>query len=159
MRHSSNNHSYSPSDYDDDMCLKPPILLWLALIWLSRAIMLPIAIGLGHVAGVNPDALSMLRDYWQGDQLIPAAISLPVLFVCCRRLSTASKVLRWVWARGRALLILSVGLDIALAAMQLRHQETADEMVLALSTTGVDFYLLAYLLAARRVRDTFLDFP
>ena len=51
MRHSYNPHSYSPSNYDDEMCLKPPLLLWLAVLFLCRAIMLPVVIGIGHKIG------------------------------------------------------------------------------------------------------------
>lgn len=35
--------TYSPASYDDNWCLKPPLLLWVALIYLSRAISLPVA--------------------------------------------------------------------------------------------------------------------
>jgi hypothetical protein len=159
MRHSSDDHTYSPSAYDDTLCLKPSVLMWLALLWLSRTITLPILIGVGHVAGVNADAMTMLRDYWNADQLIPAAFALPVLFACCRRVPTAPRAVRWIWAQGRALLLLSAVLDIAMCAVAPWHHETSDQVLLALSTAAVDLYLLAYLLAARRVRDTFLDFP
>lgn len=121
--------------------------------------MLPMLIGIGHIAGVNADAMTMLRDYWNADQLLAAAFALPVLFACCRRVHTAPRAVRWIWARGRALLVLSAILDIALAAVAPWHHETSDQIVLALSTAAVDLYFLAYLLAARRARDTFLDFP
>jgi len=159
MRHSSSNHSYSPSAYDDYMCLKPSPFMWLALFWLSRAITLPILIGVGHIAGVNADAMTMLRDYWNADQLIPAAFALPVLFACCRRVHTAPRAVRTIWARGRTLLLVSAVLDIALSALAPWHHETSDQSLLALSTAAVDLYFLAYVFAARRVRDTFLDFP
>lgn len=31
---------YGPSSYDDHFCLKPAALLWLAVIYLSRALLL-----------------------------------------------------------------------------------------------------------------------
>ena len=164
MRYSPSNHSYAASAYDDDMCLKPSLLLWLALLWLSRAITLPIMIGVGHIAGVNADALSLLRDYWSADQLIPAALAFPVFVACCRRVPAASGTIRWIWARGRHLLLLSAGVDMVLPlVIQLRevhlgHWEVSEQFSNAV-TTAVGLYFFAYILLARRARDTFLDFP
>ena len=160
MPHSYNPHSYSPSNYDDEMCLKPPLLLWLAVLFLCRAIMLPVAIGIGHVAGVNADAMTQLRDFWSADQLVPAAIAIPVLCALCWRSGSAPDALRRIWVRGRVLLALSAAVDIALPiASQLWQRQITDQFVVTLFASGVDVYFLVYILAARRVRDTFLDFP
>jgi hypothetical protein len=160
MPHSYNPHSYSPSNYDDEMCLKPPLLLWLAVLFLCRAIMLPVVIGVGHVAGVNADAMTQLRDFWSADQLVPAVIAIPVLCALCWRSGSAPDALRRVWARGRVILALSAAVDIALPiASQLWQRQITDQFVVTLFASGVDVYFLVYILAARRVRDTFLDFP
>jgi hypothetical protein len=142
------------------MCLKPPLLLWLAVLFLSRAIMLPITIGIGHVAGVNADAMTLLRGLWSEDELLPALVAIPVLYTFCRRVPTASWPVRWIWAHGRVFLSLSAGLDIALPFVaQLWHREVNDQLMLSLFASGMDVYFLVYILAARRARDTFLDFP
>jgi len=160
MPQSYNPHSYSASNYDDEMCLKPPLLLWLAVLFLCRAIMLPVVIGVGHVAGVNADAMTQLRDFWSADQLVPAVIAIPVLCALCWRSGSAPDALRRVWARGRVILALSAAVDIALPiASQLWQRQITDQFVVTLFASGVDVYFLVYILAARRVRDTFLDFP
>lgn len=160
MPHTYNPHSYSPSNYDDEMCLKPPLLLWLAVLFLCRAIMLPVVIGIGHVAGVNADAMTQLRDFWSAEQLVPAVIAIPVLCALCWRSGAAPAALRSVWSRGRVLLALSAAVDIALPLIsQLWQRQITDQFVLTLFASGVDVYFLAYILAARRVRDTFSDFP
>jgi hypothetical protein len=160
MPHSYSPHSYSASNYDDEMCLKPPLLLWLAVLFLCRAIMLPIVIGIGHVAGVNADAMTQLRDFWSAEQLVPAVIAIPVLCALCWRSASAPDVLRSIWARGRVLLALSAAVDIALPIVsQLSQRQISDQFIVTLFASGVDVYFLAYILAARRVRDTFLDFP
>ena len=160
MPHSYSPHSYSPSNYDDDMCLKPPLLLWAAVLFLCRAIMLPVVIGIGHVAGVNADAMTQLREFWSADQLVPAVIAIPVLCALCWRSGSAPGILRGVWARGRLFLALSAAVDIALPLIsQLAQRQITDQFVLTLFASGVDVYFLAYILAARRVRDTFSDFP
>lgn len=160
MPHAYNPHSYSPSNFDDEMCLKPPVLMWLAVLFLCRAIMLPVVIGVGHVAGVNADAMTQLRDFWSADQLIPAVISIPVLCALCWRSSSAPDALRWIWARGRTFLVVAASVDIALPLLsQLGQRQIGDQFVLSLFASGIDVYFLVYILAARRVRDTFTDFP
>ena len=159
MRHTY-EQTYAPSNYDDDLCLKPPLLLSLTVLYLSRAIMLPIAIGIGHIAGVNAQAMTLLRGFWSEDQLLPALIAIPVLYAFCRRVPTASRLVRWIWARGRVFLALSAGLDIFLPFIaQLWHRDINDQFLVSLLTSGMDVYFLVYVLAARRVRDTFADFP
>jgi hypothetical protein len=50
--------------------------------------------------------------------------------------------------------------DIALPLLaQLLQRQISDQFVLTLFASGVDVYFLAYILAARRVRDAFADFP
>jgi hypothetical protein len=157
MRH---EQPYAPSNYDEDMCLKPPLLLWLAAIYLARVIVLPIAIGIGHVAGVDARAMTLLRDFWSEDQLLPALFAMPVLYAFCRRLPTALQPVRWIWTRGRVLLALSAGLDMLRPFIaRLWCDDTDDQFLASLLTSGIDMYFLLYVLAARRVRDTFVDFP
>jgi len=160
VRHSSSTRSYAASAYDDDMCLKPTLLLWLAALFLSKAITLPIVIGIGHIAGVNTDAMTLLRDYWSKDQLLPATFAFPVLYACCRRVPAASDAVRWIWSRGRTLLSLAAVIDIALAfTSQFWHREPDQTLVGSIFSAGADLYFLVYILAARRVRDTFERFP
>jgi len=150
---------YGPSQFDDDMCLKPPPLLWLAVIYLARAVVLPIGIGIGHVAGVNETAFGSLRSLWSVEALVPALMALPVLYALFRRTPGASRATRWFWRHGRILLALSAGLDVALSVLQLATFQPGDRAVIALGGALVDLYLLAYILIARRVRDTLSDFP
>jgi hypothetical protein len=39
------------------------------------------------------------------------------------------------------------------------QRQVTDQLVATLFGSGVDVYFLVYVLAARRVRDTFADFP
>lgn len=160
MPHPNNPQSYSPSNYDDEMCLKPPLLLWLAVLFLCRGIMLPVVIGIGHIAGVNVDAMTQLREFWSAGQLIPAVIAIPVLCSLCWRSGSAPESVRRIWERGRVILAVSAVVDIALPLLsQLSQRQITDKFILTLFGSGVDIYFLVYVLAARRVRDTFLDFP
>ncbi len=152
--------SYASSSYDHYLCLKPPLLLWLAVFYLSRGVTLPIAMAIGNFTGVDTQALTFFRGLWNVEALFPAAISVIVLYAFIRRSPGASRPTRWIWAHRRALLSASAGLDIVLALFApIQHWEINDQAVLALCTAVADLYFLAYILAAKRVRDTFTEFP
>lgn len=152
--------AYHSSAFDDHFCLRPPALLWIATLYLSRAILLPIAMGLGHYAGVNEDAMRLLRVFWGAETLIPSLIALPVLYTLCRRQPSASRAVRWIWERGRLFLAASALVDVVLNLHAVVPFTALDDnAVLSIFGVLVDLYFAAYVLAARRVRDTFRDFP
>src|SRR5208337_417447 len=160
MRHSYSPDAYGPSNYDDYLCLKPPLLLWVAVLYLSRAITLPVAMGIASFAGVNADAIALLRRLWSVEALAPSLIAAVILYALCRRIPTASGLLRWIWARGRVFLVVSAGIDLILSlSSPIRLREINDEVLLSLLSAAVDLYFLLYIFAARRVRDTFSEFP
>jgi hypothetical protein len=160
MRHSPPSHSYAASHYDDHMCLKPPLLLWVAVLYLSRTITLPVAMAIGHFAGVDASAITVFRGLWSIDGLIPSLIAAVILYTLCRRVPAASALVRWIWARGRIFLAVSAFLDMALLLIALiRQGEINDQSLLSLIAAVVDLYFLVYILAARRVRHAFSEFP
>jgi hypothetical protein len=151
---------YAASNYNDDLCLKPPLLLWLAVIYLSRAITLPVLMGIGAFARVNANALALFHQFWSLETLFPSLIACIVLIALFRRAPKASKPLRWIWAHAKALLALSAGLDIAISLVLAIRQGGMDQQLLVwLLAAGIDAYFLLYILVARRVRDTFAEFP
>ena len=142
------------------MCLKPPALIWLVVIYLSRAILLPLAVGMGHYAGMNKDAMALLRAFWREDTLLPAILAGPVLYALCRRQQSASRAVRWIWEHGRVLLAAAAVADIVLNAYEsIPFTSVDDRSVLPLAAAMIDAFFLTYVLAARRVRDAFCDFP
>ena len=160
MRHSHEAYTYPASHYDHQMCLKPPFLLWIAVLYLSRAITLPIAMALGHFAGVDDKAITLFRGIWSADALVPSAIAGVMLYTMVRRVPSASAQVRWIWAHGRIVLAVSALLDIGLLAIALiRQGEINEQTIWSLIAAAVDLYFVAYILAARRVRHAFLEFP
>jgi hypothetical protein len=159
-RHSHDQKSYSESSYDNYLCLKPPLLLWLAVLYLCRAVTLPAAMGIGTFAGVNADAIALFHGLWNMQTLLPSLIALCVLYALCRRVPNASVPVRWIWANGRILLAVSAGMDLALSLISLiRHGEIDDQAMMSLLAAAADAYFLLYILLARRVRDAFSEFP
>ncbi len=153
-------HFYPPSDYDDYLCLKPPLLLWLVVIYLSRAISLPVAMAIGSVSGVGSDALALLRQLWTLEELFPSLFAALVLYAMCRRVPTASKQVRWIWAHGLLLLSVAAGTDLVLSLLTAaRNWDNSEQSLPSLFIAGIDLYSLLYIVATRRVRDTFAVFP
>jgi Protein of unknown function (DUF2919) len=160
MRHTYPSLPYPASYYDDLMCLKPPLLLWVAVLYFSRAITLPVAMAIGHFAGVDSRAIASFHAFWSIDALLPSLIAVLVLYALCRRVPTAPRLVRWIWARGRILLAVAAVLDMALIGIALiRQADVSDLSLLSLVAAAVDAYFLAYILAARRVRQAFSEFP
>jgi hypothetical protein len=160
LRHSHPSQPYPASQYDDQMCLKPPMLLWVTVFFLSRAITLPIAMAIGHFAGVDEKAITLFRGFWSAEGLIPSALAVVILYTLCRRVPNASKAVRWIWARGRIFLAVSAIVDITLLLIApIRQGEINEQSLFSIAAAAVDAYLLVYILAARRVRHAFAEFP
>ncbi|MGO9988178.1 MAG: DUF2919 family protein [Steroidobacteraceae bacterium] len=160
IRHSDLSQSYPASQYDDQMCLKPPVLLWVAVLYFSRAITLPIAMAIGHFVGVDQQAISVSRGLWSADALIPSLIAVVMLYTLCRRVPSASKGVRWIWAQGQIVLAVAAALDIVLLIIGLiRQGEINDQPMWSVFAAVADVYFLTYILAVRRVRDAFAEFP
>ena len=160
MRQTHSPHSYPESNYDQYLCLKPPLMWWAAVLYLSRAITLPIAAGIGAFAGVDSSALAVVRRLWSADTLGPSVMAAVVVAALLLRAPMAPSLVRWIWARGRVILALSAALDLALSlAAPIRHPQIDDETLVSLALGLVDLYFLLYILCARRVRDTYAEFP
>ena len=161
MAHSDSPRMYALTSYDDYMCLKPPVLLWVAVLFLSRAITLPFAMGIGQVAGVSADALSAMRGLWSGDlALVPSLIAVVLLYAFFRRVPSASRQVRWIWAHGVAFVAVSAGADLVLSMNSvIRSTEIGDQLLFSSLNAAADGYFLLYVFVARRVRDTFSEFP
>jgi len=152
--------TYAPSDYDDHFCLKPPFLLWLVMLYLSRGILLPLMIGLSASGGGNSQSIMFLKDVFKANALLPALIAAPVLLALLRRSPRASAPFRWLWTHGRSLLVLSALADFAIALCTAWVDGTMDEPAFgAIVSAAIDVYFLLYVLTVRRVRDSFADFP
>jgi len=152
---------YSPSRYDEYLCLKPPLMLWIALVYLSRAITLPLLVTVSSLGGGTSDTTQFIRGLFSLSTLFPSFIAATVLYALIRRSPSGSAFARWIWARGRALLTVSAVLDfvLSLAGSPLLHGDVTEPVALSLLTAAFDLYFLVYILASKRARDTFADFP
>ena len=159
------NRVYSPYSYDKHFCLKPSALLWAALLYLSRAITLPLILGIGafagSFAGARSDIRALFQPMFEVYTLLPSAIAALVLFALIRRSPHASGTVRRIWAHGRMLLALAAVLDLVVTLVNspLAHGEINDQVKMPLLTALFDAYFLFYVLLARYARDVFANFP
>lgn len=154
-------HDYSPHSYDEFFCLKPPFLLWIAMVFLSRAVSGPLLMSVAYVAGgLQTQTLQLLPGLWSVPQIAPSLLAAAVVLATLRRIPRASKYMRWIWAHGRSLLAASAVIDFVLSLTSLYPRGLlGDQAAVPMITLALDLYFLVYILAARRVRDTFADFP
>ena len=153
--------AYTPSSYDDNFCLKPPALLWLAVLYLSRAFVLLVIYDLSSLSGVSPDTVAMLRGAVGIYALVAALVAAPVLYAFLCRSPSSTKLVRWFWSHGQAILVLAAILDCgaSIAGSGMIGGDVANLKAGPLMAALFDIYFLVYILATRRVRDAFADFP
>jgi hypothetical protein len=152
--------TYDPASYDGNFCLKPPLLLWLAILFLARAWVLPLLGGLTSLTG-SADLASLTRTQTNPYGFVPALAAILVLAAWVRRVPAASRVPRFIWAHGRLILALSalgdlIPLVLNLVAGQLEDSDSATPQLVI---TALDVFFMIYVLASRRARDAFNDFP
>lgn len=150
--------SYSLSSYDDQFRLKPPFLLWIAILYLSRSITLPLLLGLGSFVGVASEGLVVLRGLWSIQALVPSIVAAVVPIALWWRSPSTPAPVRWIGAHGHILLAVAAGIDLALTLiLPAWRGDLNDANPLPLLAAAFDLYFLIYVLAAPRVRDTFAE--
>ena len=156
---------YNPSNFNDDGTAKVPVLLWIALIYLSRHLLLVIIAGLNGLQGLKRGGDKISASFDIVSQLssgplfliasIPAFAVLITLFV---RLHSKSAVTRKIFTHGRWLAAGSALADIAFMVFQWQSDQ-APLNELFLIRVLLDFYAAWYLLRSARVRTTFSHQP
>ncbi|HEY2686498.1 MAG TPA: DUF2919 family protein [Steroidobacteraceae bacterium] len=161
LRHQTAS-SYPESAYDGYLCLKPPPLVWVVVLYLTRELTLPFIMGAAHVAGVGGAAIAALRSVWSPDVavLVPALLGAPLLIVLFRRVPKAGGVVRWVWSHGKAFLACAAISDFFIAGIRVIWAgEINDTAVLQGIGAAADLCCLLYVLFSSRAHDAFADFP
>ncbi len=150
--------SYPAHCYTDNLVLRVPPALWLAMLFLVRHLVL---LGITFLPTMGQEVLA-LRDLVQPQYLIADLIALPVLIAAARRRREAGWVWRSVWSWGRALLTASALAFPALAVGRLLT--TGRPLALGidgplLASLLASLAVVAYLWRSPLVRDVFREFP
>jgi hypothetical protein len=149
---------YQPHRYTDDLVLRVPPALWLAMVLLVRHLAL---LGITFLPTTGQEIL-FLRGPVRPEYLIADLIALPVLVAAARRRPEAGAVWRAIWPWGRVLLTASALAFPVLAVGGL----VASGRPLALAIDGplvagilASLAVIAYLWRSPLARDCFLEFP
>ena len=150
--------TYPSFAYDEHFCIKIGIGLWIVMLFLLRPYL---AMLLSFANTSDPTELIDLVFDTRRALALQAVAALPamMLFVAySRRRPAAGAAVRWIWHRGKTLLILSVLGNLSILLGPIFWENTApgfSSWVQAVAAMGMVFYLFR----SERVRDTFHDFP
>jgi hypothetical protein len=154
---------YGYACFDKHACLKPSTGLVASVLFLCRAVLLPVFIGLASIKGSSQGMTWVLAG--NAHPALTSLFALPalaVLVALVRRSPQAGPWLRRTWAHGRSLLLLSALAQAGIALRDVTAGGLAVDSAAALASIVVLALLIAligYLLLSRRVRDSFLEFP
>ena len=152
------NADYPAHRYDDNLSLRINPLLWLAMLFLVRHLLL---LGITFLPSTGKE-IEILRRLVHPAYLIADLIALGVLVAAARRRPEAGPILRTLWRHGRALLSLSALAYLALVVVQVAGSgrpiaASLDEALLV--SLLLDLAILAYVWRSPLVHDLFRDFP
>jgi hypothetical protein len=146
---------YDYGCYDQYFCLKPPLLLILAIVFLCRGFLMPFIVLLTSVKRAAGDTAALVSGSEHAVSMLAAVPAVLVLYAMIRRVPEANRFARWAWKHARFLLTLSILFDVSLGIVTLHlHEQALTAVRLAL-----DLYILIYIHSAKRVKDTLSDFP
>ncbi len=151
-------HVYTPDDYDDNDCLRPPGALVLVLIYLMKYIMLVVIPQL-PIVGRNMDWVSKAIPTDIG--LLLCAIPALLVTIAWVKRNPKAKPKAWqrkTWLDGRRLLLSSaiIPLLLWLAYLLFGMVSVTEPLLMMLY---LDAMLVLYLWRSHRLRDAFLDYP
>jgi hypothetical protein len=149
---------YPASRYDDQLNLRTPLPLWLAMAFLVRHLAL---LGITFLPTTGEE-IEVLRDLVQPWYLLADMPALPVLFVAMRRRPQCGDWARRTWRSGRWLLMASAAGYLVLLGPTLAASARPLHLVLnewVLASVVANLWILIYLVRSPLLRDLFADFP
>jgi len=155
---------YSFSDYDKYMSLKLDFEVWLIIAYFLRPFILKVStIQMGR--GAKSDSVSGLKDLVYPNDFgffIAFLATIPVLllvFSYAKRKPGASGLVRKIWHNGRKLLIVTAVLNMIIIIVPFLMDLTHRINMLGWAQLAIAIFIIYYLYATQRVKDTFADFP
>jgi hypothetical protein len=154
---------------DRNCCLKPPLGLVVAMVYLCKSLLLPLVIALASAKGSSPSLRWLLGGEQHPLLMIGLAVpALMVLYAWLNRVPTSDAFSQWAWRRGAFLLALSAFAQASLATFDLVTSPGflqgyglvwESEDLAALLSIVLHGLVIAYVTRSARARATFADFP
>ena len=155
----TNMLKYSVDRYDENLVLKVPALLWLAILYGIRHAFIVAAAALMPMDIVTISWLHMQSNPYFLLTDLPAAL---VLYAIGHRVPNGLNIMRQVWSYGRWLLVSSYISCIALFAYLNREVMTDPsswDFPDGILVIVIDVVITVYLMRSELVKDVFNDFP
>jgi hypothetical protein len=149
---------YTPERYDDYLCLRVPLTLWLCLVFLVRHLLL---LGITFLPTTGEE-ITVLRELIRPEYLLADLIAVPVLVAAIRRRPRAARWMPRLWQSGRGLLVASAALYLLLLGATLLGSArplTATLNEATLISGLLSLALIAYLFRSPLIRDVFSQWP
>lgn len=149
---------YAPERYDDYLCLKVPVTLWLCLVFLVRHLLL---LGITFLPTTGEE-ITVLRELIRPEYLLADLIALPILVAGFRRRPRSPRWMPQLWRIGRGLLLASAGLYLLLLSANLLASArplTATLNEASLISILLNLAIIAYLVRSPLLRDLFAQWP
>jgi Protein of unknown function (DUF2919) len=152
---------YSIDSFDRHLSLKAPLPLLLALVFLSRSVVLRLVYALSNIKGQGADISVLWNSQYQHLFMLGSLPAFLVLAAYIGRSPNRGAMARWIWRHGAwlvglALLAQSLPALLNLDSITNFEQMHFEESPLLLAVHAA---VLGYMLFSRRVRDTFADYP
>lgn len=154
---------YTPDDYNQHNVLHVPTTLVLISFYLLKHYLifaLPMMANLPMIQKVARPLLTLMpsHEYTSGALLYSCIPALLVIISMARRLPKTGPFLRWIWHRGRLLLLSSLGLEIGFILLYVALGIKKFNEV-SLMFIYIDVVIIVYLFKSERIHDVFTEFP
>lgn len=161
MQRSYDIHRYDFGCYDKHLCLRPPVLLIAVTAFLCKDFILPLVVAAASLKGGSKGLDWLISGGRQSLWYVAVAPALMVLYALIRRAPSGDAFARWAWRNGRLLLAAAVLMQSYphIATLHGSLFTVHGDEVGALFWLFMNTFILAYVLLAGRVRDSFSDFP
>jgi len=152
---------YPESAYDEYLCIKPTILMWIIIAFIFRPFIVLIA------SVVNKaDRVGILNTFYpdRSAAFFGAMASIPAIFLFIawfKKQPGASTMTRRLWHHGRALLVSSLLLNMLILLWHefMRASSLQNMSGSAMIQLGFCLLSLYYLFRSRQLADAFSNFP
>jgi hypothetical protein len=154
---------YTPDDYNQYNVLDVPFSLVLANVYLLKHYLIVAIPFFAKVPFINIAALplaNVLPSQGQSNMLLLYSC-IPALLVgisMARRLPHSGDYLRWIWQRGRLLLLSSIILEMLISIIYVLL-EINTFSTSTLIFLYIDAVLIVFLFKSQRAKDAFAEFP
>lgn len=158
--------SYELSRYNKYDVLRPNWIFWLLTLFLCRHVFSLFLLafsksGVGSKGGgASKDAIDLSNLFTLIDPyfIVSDVPALVLIYVLGARVPKSGASVRWLWARGRGLILLAIALYVATFAYT-TVPNISDVDVVSLIVMVINIAVAGYVMRSKYLRDLFREFP